>query len=252
MNSPGPTTPTAPRDLDGPCDTRMMGIVHSALRRDLVRTRMVLEDEAPLAEKRRVGLADHVLWLMHFLHVHHHGEDIGLYPMVVRNDPSTRDLVDDMDGDHQRIDPAIDVLVSAARGLRADAPGSYDDLLAALGALDDVLQPHLAREELEMMPVVSRCVTEREWSDWNQQVNVKPKPFLYLAEEGHWVLDNLDDVSRALTLELVPPVPRFVLVRLLGGRYRRKRALLWAGSPAEHVPSLAVDVAGHYRGQGRG
>jgi hypothetical protein len=246
MTTQNPVPGTTTLGPHGPCDTRMMGIVHSALRRDLVRTRLVLEREVPLAEKRRVGLAEHVLWMMHALHVHHHGEDVGLYPMVVRNDPTTRELVEDMDADHQRIDPAIAVLEEAARAYRDDAPGSYGDLLAALAALDDVLRPHLEREELVMMPVVSTCVTAREWDDWNQEVNVKPKPLMYLAEEGHWILDNLDDVSRALVVALVPPVPRFVLIRLLGGRYRRKRALLWAGSPAERVPSLSVDVAGDW------
>jgi len=69
------------RQPDGPCDTRMMGIVHSALRRDLVRVRIVLADRDLLTEKRRIGVADHLGWLLHTLHLHHHGEDIGLYPM---------------------------------------------------------------------------------------------------------------------------------------------------------------------------
>jgi hemerythrin-like domain-containing protein len=228
------------------CDTRMMGIVHSALRRDLVRTRMVLDDPALLTDERRTGLADHVLWMMHALHVHHHGEDIGLYPMVLRNDPATRELVEDMDADHQRIDPAIAVLEDAARDFRAD-PGARIALLSALAALDDVLLPHLEREESVMMPVVSDCVSQQEWDDWNQEVNVKPKGVLYLAEEGHWVLDNLDDESRALTVGLVPPVPRFVILRLLGGKYRRKRALLWDGTPAERVPSLSLDLVAAWR-----
>jgi hypothetical protein len=236
-----------PVDLDGPCDTRMMGVVHSALRRDLVRVRMVLDDPDWLTVARRAGLAEHVLWLMHTLHVHHHGEDIGLYPMVLRNDPGSRELVEDMDGDHQRIDPAIEALEAAARAFAADAPGARSGLLAALGSLDDVLLPHLEREELVMMPVVSGCVSQREWDDWNEQVNVKSKTLMYLAQEGHWILDNLDEVGRGLALDLVPPVPRCVLVRLLGGRYRRKRALLWEGTPAEAVPSLSLDVAGAWR-----
>jgi hemerythrin-like domain-containing protein len=235
---------TAP---EGPCDTRMMGIVHSALRRDLVRTRIVLVDPARLTDARRVGLADHVLWMMHALHLHHHGEDIGLYPMVLRNDPSTRALVEDMDADHQRIDPAIAALEAAARALRDDGPNAEVELVAALDSLEAVLLPHLEREELVMMPVVSGCVTQREWDDWNQEVNVKPKPVLYLAEEGHWILDNLDEESRALVVALVPPIPRFVIVKLLGGRYRRKRTLLWAGTPAEQVPSLSLRLAASWR-----
>lgn len=229
------------------CDTRMMGIVHSALRRDLIRTRIVLDDPALLTDARRVGLADHVLWMMHALHTHHHGEDIGLYPMVLRNDPSTRELVEDMDADHQRIDPAITDLEAAARAFRENAAGARAQLLIALAGLDAVLLPHLEREEVVMMPVVSSCVSQQEWDDWNQEINVKPKGVLYLAEEGHWVLDNLDDESRALVVELVPPVPRFVIIKLLGGRYRRKRALLWDGTPAERVPSLSLDLVAAWR-----
>jgi hypothetical protein len=238
-------TAAPPADLDGPCDTRMMGVVHSALRRDLVRTRMVLTDETPLARERRVGLGGHVLWLMHTLHLHHTGEDIGLYPMVLRNDPSTAALVADMDEDHKRIDPAIAELEQAARAFQADAAADLR-LLEALGDLEAVLLPHLEREETEMMPVVSSCVTEREWRDWNDKINVGSKPFLYLAEEGHWVLDNLDPVGRALTLQLVPPVPRFVLIRLLGGRYHRKAKLLWHGSPAAQVPSLSLALRAEF------
>ena len=240
------TTHAVAIDPDGPCDTRMMGIIHSALRRDLVRTRMVLDDPALLTDARRVGLADHVLWMMHALHTHHHGEDIGLYPMVLRNDPGARALVEDMDRDHQRIDPAIDDLEAAARAYSED-PATRKRLLAALTDLDAVLLPHLEREEVVMMPVVSDCVTQREWDDWNQEINVKPKGVLYLAEEGHYVLDNLDEVSRALVVELVPPVPRFVIIKLLGGKYRRKRALLWDGTPAERVPSLSLDLVAAWR-----
>jgi iron-sulfur cluster repair protein YtfE (RIC family) len=230
-----------------PCDTRMMGIVHSALRRDLVRSRMVLDDPAWLTGPRRAGLAAHALWMMHVLHLHHQGEDTGLYPMVLRNDPGTRELVEDMDADHQRIDPAISVFEEAARAYAADAPGSRDGLLAALTALEDVLLPHLQREELVMMPVVSGCVSQQEWDDWNEQVNVKPKGIMLLAEEGHWILDNLDEEGREQVVGLVPPVPRFVILRLLAGRYRRKRSLLWEGTPAEAVPSLSLDVAAAWR-----
>lgn len=242
------TEHTAPPavDPDGPCDTRMMGVVHSALRRDLVRTRMVLEHEAPLATKRRIVLAGHVLWLMHTLHLHHTGEDIGLYPMVLQNDPSTAELVADMDADHKRIDPAIAAFEQAARAYRTDETAA-GQLLDALTDLEAVLLPHLEREETVMMPVVSCCVTEREWQDWNDKVNVRSKPFLYLAEEGHWVLDNLDPAGRALALQLVPPVPRFILVRLLGGRYHRKAKLLWHGSPAAQVPSLSLALIPEFR-----
>ncbi|MCW2797950.1 hemerythrin domain-containing protein [Nocardioides sp.] len=230
-------------DLDGPCDTRMMGIVHSALRRDLVRARILLEGRPAIDAKRRTALAEQVLWLMHALHLHHEGEDIGLYPMVLRNNPGARELVEDMDTDHHRITPAMAAVEGATLAYRDGTTGSDAGLLAALSELEAVLLPHLAREELEMMPVVSGCVTEREWRAWNEEINLKPKSTMYLAEDGHWILDNLDAEGRALVVGQVPPVPRFILVRLLGGRYNRKRAALWEGTPAESVPSLSVEAA---------
>ena len=46
-----------------PADTRMMGIVHSALRRDLVRLRLVLGTAPAREPRRRTALAEHAIWL---------------------------------------------------------------------------------------------------------------------------------------------------------------------------------------------
>jgi hypothetical protein len=70
-----------------PADARTMGVVHSALRRDLVRLRLVLGTPAARDPQRRTAPAEHVTWMMDFLHHHHSGEDAGLYPVVVRRSP---------------------------------------------------------------------------------------------------------------------------------------------------------------------
>ena len=62
-----------------------------------------------------------------------------------------------------------------------------------------------------------------------------------LADEGHWLIDNLDPERRDFVVHLVPAVPRFVLVNFLGGPYKKRSALLWGGTPAADVPSLSVD-----------
>ena len=114
-----------------PADTRSMGIVHSALRRDLERTRMVLSAEPyPDAERRR-GIAAHVVWMMHFLHIHHTGEDVGLWPLIRAKNPAAVALLDQMDADHRQIAPAITALEDAARTYRDD---EEDPGTAARGA----------------------------------------------------------------------------------------------------------------------
>ena len=223
----------------------MMGIVHSALRRDLVRARLVLAEPTPLTGERRTALADHARWLMDFLHHHHTNEDDGLYPMVLEKNPEAGDLLAVMDADHHRITPRILELDVAARSYRDGTEGSDAELLAALEALEADMCPHLEREEREMMPVVSASITNGAWRDWEDAFN-KTKSMKQLADEGHWLIDNLDPERREIVVRLVPAVPRFILLNFLGGPYKKKATLLWGGTPAAAVPSLSADEYPRY------
>lgn len=216
-------------DLDRPADTRLMGIVHHALRRDLDRARAAISEPPFPADAQRAAIAAHLGWMMGFLHRHHETEDTWLYPQVRLRDPAAAPLLDAMDADHQRMGPAITGLTEAAAAY-AGSPAARDDLRQALDLMADVLYPHLRREEDEMMPVVAACVTEREWNEWDQEHNIKPLRPLELADTGLWILDGLDEADRARVTGLVPPVPRFVITRLLAGRYRRAARRRWGPS----------------------
>ena len=218
---------------DDPADTQMMGIMHSALRRDFVRVRLLLGTPEAAEPRRRTALAEHVLWLMKVLHDHHSGEDDGLYPLVVLRNPASAVLVEQMDADHGTITPAMERLSEVARHHLAD-PGSPDQLLIrAIDELTHVLLPHLEREERVMMPVVSESITVAEWDWYNEEFNLKPKGMRHLALEGHWVLDGLDEDGRDHVEHLVPPVPRFILIKLTGGgAYRRRRECPCGTAPA--------------------
>ena len=59
-----------------------------------------------------------------------------------------------------------------------------------------------------------------EW-DWdNEEFNLKPKGMRHLALEGHWFLDGLDEDGRHHVQHQVPPVRRFILIKLVGGAER--------------------------------
>lgn len=220
-----------------PADIRSMGIVHSALRRDLERTRMVVSATPHPDEKRRRAVASHMLWMMHFLHVHHTGEDVGLWPLVRSKNPAAGDLLDRMDEDHKRIAPAITAMEDAARAYRDD-PSARERFVEALTGLRAVLLPHLEREEREMMPVVATTLTNTEYHAVEQEHFVKSKGFLELGAEGHWILDGLASEGRGVMLGVVPAVPRFVLLHGFAPAYRRKKAVLWGSGPAAALPSL--------------
>lgn len=224
------------RDPNGPADTSMMGIVHSALLRDLQRVRGALET-APFPQgRRRTALAAHLAWMMTFLHAHHSTEDAGLYPMIRLKNPATAELLDAMDADHKAIDPAIAALRAATD--RWGPNGADVERAALVTALDEllaVLTPHLEREEAEAMPVVSAIITHREWHEWDQTYNIKPKSLPVLAEEGLWLMEDLDEPRRQVVLHEVPLVPRLIVLYGFGPGYRRKIAERWSVPAASGV-----------------
>jgi hemerythrin HHE cation binding domain-containing protein len=217
-------------------DTRMMGIVHGALHRDLDRTRTVVTTVPYPRERRRKALAAHALWMMDMLHAHHTGEDEGLWPLVRDRDPAAGPLLDSLEAEHRRIAPAVGELTAAARryGDASGGDAARVEFLAALDALTAVLLPHLDREVEEGMPVVSANITQAEWEAWDQKYNIRTKSFVQLGIEGHWLLDGIDPEGYRLVVGLVPPVPRFILLRGFARSYRRRAAACWQpeGLPA--------------------
>lgn len=214
---------------DVPADTRMMGVVHAALKRDLFRARDVLAAEPLPRGRQRVALGEHVTWMLDFLHGHHSGEDAGLWPLVRSRNPGAAELLDSMEADHARIAPAAEAAAGAAAQYAATTTEA--SRAALIGALDDllgVLVPHLDREVAEAMPVVATAISDREWKDIEQRYFVKEKSTRELAMEGHWMIEDIDSEGYDVVVHTVPPVLRFVLVHGFGPAYRREAKARWS------------------------
>ena len=214
--------------LQRPADTRMMGIVHAALGRDLRRTRQVLTTDPPPRGRQRQSLGEHVVWMMEFLHAHHSSEDLGLWPLVRERNPAAAALLDSLEDDHRAISPAAERLTEAGRSYAATATDEARvALVAALDALTAVLLPHLDREVAEAMPVVSASITHAEWRAIEQRYNIRPKSLPQLAMEGHWVLEDIDPEGYRVVVQTVPPLARFVLLHGFARAYRRRARARW-------------------------
>src|SRR5262245_59099474 len=133
--------------IDAPADTRLMGIIHEALRRDLRRTRRTLTATPPPGGRQRAALAEHLRRMMQFLRAHHATEDDGLYAMVRQRNPQAAGLLDEMHAEHAMIGPAIVAVERATDGYGRH--GDDQQLITAVTELEDVLLPHLRREEDE-------------------------------------------------------------------------------------------------------
>ena len=220
-----------------PADTRMMGIVHGALRRDLLRVREVVVTEPYPQGRQRRALGEHVVWLMRFLHAHHTSEDEGLWPLVRTRNPAAGELLDALEAEHQGIDPAATALASAGgRYAESTADDARSELVTALDGLTSVLFPHLDREVEEAMPVVSASITRADWQAVEQRYNIKPKSLGQLGMEGHWLLDGIDAEGYDVVVHTVPAVPRFILVHGFARAYRRRARARWEPDSAAQRP----------------
>jgi hypothetical protein len=231
-----------------PADTRMMGIVHAALRRDLLRARQVLTVEPRPQGPQRRALGEHVVWMMAFLHAHHSSEDLGLWPLVRERNPAAGALLDSLEADHRAIGPAADRLTEAGRRY---ATTTTDDarvaLVAALDELTAVLLPHLDREVADAMPVVSASITHAEWRAVERRFNIKPKSLPQLAMEGHWILEGIDPDGYQVVVQTVPPLARFVLLHGFARAYRRRAQTRWQPQAADRGPAARTGRPGRAR-----
>ncbi|BEP13622.1 hypothetical protein acdb102_19330 [Acidothermaceae bacterium B102] len=225
-------------DPQAPADTSIMGIVHTALRRDLTRTTTALTAPTAPGDAQRAALADHLTWMMRFLHSHHAGEDAGLWPLMRSLDPSAADLLDQMERDHEQIATEVAGLDVATRRYAVDPDAATrTGLVDAVASLREVLDPHLRREEDEMMPIVSKAMTHARWENFNQEYFIKPKSKTQLGHEGHWLIDSIDPAGYTVVVGNVAPIPRFVLLKAFAPGYRRGCARRWG--PTVSVTPLA-------------
>ena len=220
-------------------DTRMNGVIHAALKRDLERIALLVEGPGRLPDERLRAIGGHAGWLMELLHDHHTTEDERLFPVLRANNPDIGPLLDAMVAEHEAIASAVTVLEEAGRRAQAREPGAAEGLRDAVAGLRRVLDPHLEHEERSLSPLVPQSVTEEEWAAFEKS-NTEGKKPPQLALQGHWMLDNLDPGGVAVVKKQVPAVPRFVMLRFLGGAYRKRFEACWGGTPAADVRAVRL------------
>ena len=209
-----------------PADTRMMNIVHNALRRDIARAQTALTRWPNPDPSQRAAIAKHLTWMMEFLHRHHHIEDDGLYPLVRERVPGAAHILDAMDADHHALIPAIDRLTDTARRYGQN-PSARTEVAAALDQLAAVMLPHLQCEETEMMPVAAAAVTKAEWDAIEQATAVKPLKPAELAFTALWLFDEATDEERAVVRSVVPKPVAWAIETFTARSYMRRAWHCW-------------------------
>jgi hypothetical protein len=177
----------------------------------------------PAPPDTRARIVEHCAWLMRLLTDFHNGIDAGLYPLVRAKNPYASELLDRMAAQHREIAArAGDVVAAADRWTSDDDEAGQRALAGAFDAVADVLLPHLHTAEVELMPVVIASLTEGEWRSWDRACILDPRTKAEMAEAGNWLLDDLDEERREVTLGTITRWER-VLMGVYERRHRRAR-----------------------------
>ncbi|SDB80019.1 Hemerythrin HHE cation binding domain-containing protein [Raineyella antarctica] len=216
-------------------DTRNMGVVHSAMRRDLVRIRLLLDDPSADEPATREALGSHFEWFLDFLEHHHKAEDKWLWPFFRERGEVA--LADAMAAEHEDVNPRMTALRAAAASYRK-GQATPAVLSAAVRALQDALAPHLAHEEEVAMPVMARLVTHKEALKFEKEGALKGRSIREIGWDANWILDGTSDDQRQQFLQGVPLLARLLVFDRYAKTYRADRDALWGGTAAADVPAL--------------
>jgi hypothetical protein len=151
---------------EGPVDMQIMYVMHHAFRRDLAKF---------AAAAQHTPAEDRVTWRLlasrwtvfaEVLHLHHSGEDAGLWPWLLEHGTAVdRSTLEAMEAEHAEIDP---LLASCAEGFERLEGHADDDARAALAvrlvATRDSLARHLEHEETDAMAILQRLMTPEDWT----------------------------------------------------------------------------------------
>jgi hemerythrin-like domain-containing protein len=148
-------------------DSRDMIVVHDMFRREFAAIPGLVREVAA-GDRAQVSIvADHVAWMVTFLHAHHEGEDMLVWPRLVERCPAeTEPLIFTMESQHHGLAQALDSLAAKAGDWRTTAAVPEQDALAAAAA-DLLLRiaEHLDLEELKVLSLIDTYLTEKEWKE---------------------------------------------------------------------------------------
>lgn len=212
----------------GPVDMNIMYLMHHAFRRDLRRFAGAVP--ATPSDDIATWTALRARWdrFSEVLHHHHSGEDAGIWPWLLeRADAEERATLEEMDAEHERIDP---LLAGCAEGFArlADPVGaagrSRTELRAGLSVrvaeTRDVLGEHLRHEESDALVILQRHMTAADWAAIEKEHFEGQRALSFLLFVVPWLAEELPPAVLAQVMAEAG-LPMRVVLRLGRRRFRR-------------------------------
>ena len=202
-------------------DINEMLVIHRVFRREFVALPTLIRGVADGDTARAAVVADALRLVLGGLHMHHTGEDELLWPLLLERAAPSTGLVETMQAQHHRVDEYADQVDPLVTEWRSNASAVRGEQLArVLEQFAEALFEHLDLEEREILPLVSRYITVKEWDSLGEHgkesMSAKQLPLLFGA-----ILEDASPEERARMLAHLP-APIRLLMRTVGARqYRR-------------------------------
>ncbi len=200
---------------------------HDAFRRDLPRFAGAAERlaQGELGAEGIEALRHHWSVYRSLLEDHHGFEDRTMFPSVATGEPSLKALIDDLTAHHDDLHellPQLTALLDAA-----PEPGTAPALRAGFESLRQLLEPHFAAEEAQLVPVLRAAMAGAQ-SGGPPQGEDAPELTVPSHDAVPFAVEHLDPAVRTAILPLFPglaagaPVDEWLVTY-------RDRLARWAG-----------------------
>lgn len=146
-------------------DSRDMYPAHAVFRREFAAVPALARAAADGDRRRARQLANHVEYLIGFLHGHHQAEDDIVWPKILeRGAAEVAPLVETMEAQHDGLDKALkDLHIKAASWGESASRADSDSVAAAVETLLPHLREHLDTEEATLLSLIDKYIYEDEW-----------------------------------------------------------------------------------------
>ena len=202
-------------------DVHEMVVVHRAFRREFGAAADYIR-RTPDGDTRRAEIvASHLRLCMAGLEMHHTGEDIVLWPLLLERAAPSTGLVETMQAQHHAVDEHVEAITPALTAWEADPTRATGERLATLfERLTAALLEHLDLQEREILPLASRHVTAAEWNQMGEHGKDSMSPSQLPIMFG-LVLEDADEEERARMLGNLPLPIRGLLKTVGAWQFKR-------------------------------
>lgn len=166
------------------------------------------------------------------LHDHHRHEDDHLWPLLLRGVPSSKDELDELEAEHEQLDPLIAAVADRAR--------PRDERARALGELQLFLRRHVDHEERIAFPLMLRVLTPEHLAADRRKAVADFRRHGVALVFG-WIASCLDDDLLAKSVAEQPLLVRALFRLFWWPSYQRRFRELYGA--AATVPASALSGA---------